>query len=230
MALKLYELRGDGECRFSPYCWRIRMALAHKGLQAELIPVGFTEKEKIAFSGQSLVPILVDGDAIVFDSWKIACHLEDAYPDRPSLFGGEQARALSRFVNEWTPAALHAPLARMIIRDVFDHTAEADRAYLRETREAKLGATLEGAQADRDARVPTFRKALDPVRATLNHLPFLGGARAHYADYILFGAFQWARCVSAFPLLEPDDPVYAWRQRMLELFDGLAAKAPGYPC
>ena len=39
MTLKLFELVGADPTRpFSPYCWRTRMALAHKGLTAETIP------------------------------------------------------------------------------------------------------------------------------------------------------------------------------------------------
>jgi hypothetical protein len=44
-------------------------------------------------------------------------------------------------------------------------------------------------------------------------------AAANYADYIMFGAFQWARVVSPFKLLTEDDPVYAWRERLLDAFD-----------
>ena len=36
---------------------------------------------------------------------------------------------------------------------------------------------------------------------------------------------MWPRTVSPFELLEADDPVYAWRERMLDLFDGMARKA-----
>ena len=43
--------------------------------------------------------------------------------------------------------------------------------------------------------------------------------------YILLGTFQWARCVSNFRLLEADDPVHAWRARMLDAHDGLAGRA-----
>ena len=46
MTLKLFELVGTDEARpFSPFCWRTRMALAHKGLSAQTIPWCFTEKE-----------------------------------------------------------------------------------------------------------------------------------------------------------------------------------------
>jgi hypothetical protein len=43
-------VNGGGEDtarRFSPFCWRIRVALAHKGLTVETIPWRFTEKAAI---------------------------------------------------------------------------------------------------------------------------------------------------------------------------------------
>jgi glutathione S-transferase len=45
----------------------------------------------------------------------------------------------------------------------------------------------------------------------------------------LFGAFQWARVMSPLRLLEPDDPVFAWRERVLDLFGGYAREARGFP-
>jgi len=58
---------------------------------------------------------------------------------------------------------------------------------------------------------------------------FLGGAAPNYADYIVFGGFQWARVVSPFKLLAENDPVYAWREKLLDAFDGMARKSPGNP-
>ena len=52
---------------------------------------------------------------------------------------------------------------------------------------------------------------------------FLSGEAPADADYIVSGAFMWARAVSPFRLLEADEPVHAWRGRMLGLFDGLQA-------
>jgi glutathione S-transferase len=54
----------------------------------------------------------------------------------------------------------------------------------------------------------------------------MGGAAPDYADYILLGALQWARCVSRFEMLAEDDPVHGWHARGLALFDGLLANAP----
>ena len=68
MSLKLYELVGADESRpFSPFCWRTRMALAHKGLSAETIPWCFTEKEAIAPHQSDKVPVLLDGETSVVD-------------------------------------------------------------------------------------------------------------------------------------------------------------------
>jgi hypothetical protein len=49
------------------------------------------------------------------------------------------------------------------------------------------------------------------------------------ADYILFGAFQWAGCISPYHLLDDGDPVAAWRDRMLRPYGGIGLKATGYP-
>ena len=206
------------------------MALAHKGLTAdERIAVKFSDKSPIAFSGQERIPVLSDGDTWVADSFEIACYLEDAYPDRPSLFDGNQGRAMARFVNEWVQDLLVPGLVTMLVRDEWDHVHADDRDCFRQVREERFGDTLENLQAGRDHRVHEFRERLTPLRATLGAQPFLCGKSPAYADYIVFCLFQFPRCVSAFPFIEKDDPIYAWRETMLDLFDGLARQAPGYP-
>src|SRR5262245_42620863 len=87
----LYDLMDRHGRRYSPYGWRIRLALAHKGLEPAVELCWHSDK-KLAFSGQHLVPVLVDGTRVVNDSWKIACHLDEAYPERPVLMQGEQGR------------------------------------------------------------------------------------------------------------------------------------------
>ena len=91
MPLKLYELVGTDASRpFSPFCWRTRMALAHKGLSAETIPWCFTDKSAIAPHGSKkcrCCSTAIGGRR----SWAIANYLEDTYPDRPSLFAARAA-------------------------------------------------------------------------------------------------------------------------------------------
>ncbi|MEJ0020029.1 MAG: glutathione S-transferase family protein [Acetobacteraceae bacterium] len=226
MAIVMHDLAGaDPGLRFSPYCWRIRMALTHKGLGFETIPWRFTDKAALAFSGQGRVPVLRDDDRVVADSWAIAEYLEDAYPDRPTLFGGAAGRAHARFINSWADSVVLAGIARLIVRDVLDAVAPQDRAYFRESREARFGTTLEQVQDGRETRVTEFRASLLPARLVLAKQPWLGGAAPSYADYILFGTLQWPRCTSRFEILAGDDPIAGWRERMLDLFDGLGRHA-----
>jgi glutathione S-transferase len=103
-----------------------------------------------------------------------------------------------------------------------------DAAYFRRTREARFGKPLKEVVAGREKSVEGFRRTLEPMRLTLKTLPDLGGATPNYADYIVIGAFQWARVVSPFRLLAEGDPVYAWRDRLLDAFDGMARKSPGH--
>jgi glutathione S-transferase len=229
MSLKLYELVGtDIERPFSPYCWRIRMALAHKGLTAESIPWRFTEKAVIAPHGSEKVPVMLDGERAVADSWAIANYLEDTYPELPSLFGGDGGRAMARMLNWWGDIAVVGGIFPLIVADIPTNLAVEDADYFRKSREARFGKSLEEVMASRDRAVTAFRKSLDPVRLTLKTQAFLGGAEPNYADYIVFGGFQWSRVVSPFKLLEEGDPVHAWREKLLDAFGGMAREAPGH--
>ncbi len=86
--------------------------------------------------------------------------------------------------------------------------------------------TLEQVQDGRETRVAEFCASLVPVRLVLARQSFLGGDAPSYADYIVFGSLQWPRCTSRFELLAPDDPIAGWRERMRDLFDGSARRAP----
>jgi glutathione S-transferase len=230
MSLQLYELVGtDAERPFSPYCWRTRMALAHKGLDHGSIPWRFTEKGAIAPHGSEKVPVLLHGETPVIDSWAIANYLEDNFPDRPSLFGGLGGRATFRLINAWGDVAVIGGIFPLIVADIPAHLAPADADYFRASREARLGRKLEEVAAERDKSVVAFRRSLEPLRMTLRTQPYLGGAAPNYADYIAFGGFQWARVVSSFRLLEDSDPIHAWREKLLDAFGGLARKSPGFP-
>jgi glutathione S-transferase len=228
MTIILYDLAGaEEDRRFSPYCWRSRLALAHKGLAVETIAWRFTEKEAIAFSSQGRVPVIIDNGKTVFDSWAIAEYLESTYPDRPSLFGGSNAKPLTRFYSCFADSFVSG-IFRFVALDILNHLDDKDRSYFRESREERIGGTLESWVSDRNARLASFRDSLAPLRFTLKTQPYLGGNRPLYADYAVFGPFQWARCVSPFALLARDDPVALWRDRLLDSFGGLARSSPGY--
>jgi glutathione S-transferase len=229
MAITMYDLAGtEANRRFSPFCWRTKLALAHKGLAVETIPWRFTEKDKLPAPNDGRVPVIVDGGRVVHDSSAIADYLEEHYADRPTLFPGAVARGLSKFVQNWTETVLQVGLIRFVLLDIYKHVGPAEQAYFRQSREPRFGATLEEVVKDREARLPAFRASLDPLRRTVERQDYLCGTAPAYADYIVFGAFQWARAISDFELVAADDPIHAWRGRMLDLYGGLARQAPGY--
>ncbi len=257
MTIKLYELAGQGDAKISPHCWKSVYAVFHKGLEFERIGIGFFEKGRVAFSGQDLVPVLQDGDTVVSDSWAIAEYLEEAYPERPSLFGGEIGKGETKFINDWTNTAQIFAFRRLFILDAYNIVKPEEQEHYRATREARFseeqkrlqpdvdtaefdvappvggygggyGGTLEEMQADRDTRILTARDLLEPVRAVLAVQPFLSGDAPAYADYSVLGPFIWGKSVSSFALLEPSDPIYTWRDRMYHLFDDLGHRT-GHP-
>jgi glutathione S-transferase len=219
MKRKLYDLAAaNPNFRFSPYCWRTKLALAHKNLPFETIPWRFTEKNRIAFSGQKQVPVLVDGGTVVTDSSAIADYQEAHYPNEASLFGDAAARALTYFIRKWTEDTLHPTIVKIVLPDIFKILHPKDQLYFRETREASQGLTIEALAAQRPAHLPAFHAALVPLRHTLERQPFVAGAAPAYADHIVFGALKWATMTSATALLSPDDLITHWMQSVLDTY------------
>jgi len=226
VAITLYELAGaDSDLRFSPYCWRVRLALAHKDLPTETVAWHFTDTDALRFTGQGKVPVIVDGDTVVHDSFAIATYLETHYDDHPSLFPSANM-AHARLINAWVDSTIHPLLARLVVSDIVTVLRPQDQAYFRETREKFFGRKLEEVTANRDETVHDFRRALQPVRIALKAEPWLGGEQPDYADYILAGSLMWARCVSRFEVLEETDIVAEWFARVRGLFGGMAETAP----
>ena len=228
MTIVLYDLVGADDRRFSANCWRARLALAHKGLDCEVRPTRFTAIPEIADGRQKTVPVIEDGGTVIGDSWRIAEYLEGTYAGRPSLFGGEIGRGLSRFVQCWMEGVVNPQVIRMIVLDIHDHLLPVDKAYFRASRERRFGKAPEEVQSGREDRLEGLRESLGPLRRTLGEQPFLGGESPAYADYVAFGSFQWVRAVSPLRPLETHDPLAQWFGRCLDLYDGLGRRSPGY--
>lgn len=225
MARQLYELCGTDPARvFSPFCWRIRMALAHKGLAFESMPWRFTETERLRFAQHDKVPVLVDGARVVTETWDIAEYLDETYPDAPSLMHGLSAPY--RFVVAWNDSVVHPGIIRLIVSDIPAMLDPPDRAYFVTSREKRFGMPLDQVTAGREERLPAFRASLQPLRGVLAAQPFLGGEEPDYADYVVFGGLMWARVTSPLALVAPEDAVHGWIERMLDLHGGLARATP----
>ncbi len=225
MALTLYELVDGNGRRYSPYCWRIRMALAHKGLDAA-IELCWHSDTKLKFSGQSLVPVLADRERVVTDSWAIACYLDEAYADRPMLMEREQGRSFAKFLNNWTDTIIGRPLVRSLYLDIWKtlHSC-VDRDEFRERREKRNGASLEALFANRNKDFEKLNRAIAPLEQLLTKQPFIAGSAPAYVDYIVFGTLQMPRLLNIEPLSDAQGAIARWRRDMRGLFGGLADSA-----
>ena len=77
---------------FSTNVERIALALAHKRIAVEWVDIDPADRSPVeAVSGQTLVPVLVDGETVLSDSPVILRWLEDHFPE-PPLFPREPAR------------------------------------------------------------------------------------------------------------------------------------------
>jgi glutathione S-transferase len=163
----------------------------------------------------------------VFDSWTIAEYLEEQAPS-PTLFGGSTGRAHALFINAWVDSVLVGGIARLIVRDIFDVIDPKDRDYFRSSREARFGKTLEAVQEGREQRLEGFRDLLLPLRLVLRRQTWLGGVAPSYADHIVAGTLMWPRCASRISLLDDNDIVARWFERVLDLYGGLG-RSPKRP-
>jgi glutathione S-transferase len=97
MSIVLYY--GSG----SPFAWRVQLALEHKALPYERKVLSFAagdtrKPEFLALNPRHRVPVLVDGDFVLYESNAIVEYLEEAYPatGAPLFPGDTRTRALTR--------------------------------------------------------------------------------------------------------------------------------------
>ena len=227
MTIQLFDLTdATHEIFFSPYCWRIRMALKHKGLDFKSTPWHFTDTDKLPEGAGNRVPIIIDGATTMGESGEIAAYLDRTYADKPALLADAAAQARAKFIESWCNASVFATLRPIAVEAVYKVIAEKDKAYFRESRERMLKAKLEDLSTDPQAEAAALNKALRPANDALAVSEFLAGDAPDYSDYILFGTLMWPYMVSPTNPIDMTSPVGQWFNRMLDLHDGYARSAP----
>ncbi len=220
---RLYELVMENGRSASPYVWRVRYVLAHKGLEYQSVPVGFADIPTVLGGRFATVPILEDGVRVLGDSWEIVEYLDRAYSRGAALFAGASEIATTRLFDAWLHSEVMRRMFRIYALDIHNAARPEDRAYFRASRETRLkGRTLEEFTADRAQHLPELRAALAPLRAQLARFPFLGGFAPNYADHMVLALLQWVASVSTLPMLAADDRTLRdWIARGFELYGGV---------
>jgi glutathione S-transferase len=96
VALRVYRIP------YSTNVERVALAAGHKGIEIEWVDVDPGDRAGVvAVSGQSLVPVLVDGEEVVADSPAIVARLEERVPDPPLYPADEARRAEVEIFVDW---------------------------------------------------------------------------------------------------------------------------------
>jgi maleylacetoacetate isomerase len=162
---------------------RVALALAHKGLEAESVwiePGDRTEVKKV--SGQTLVPVLVDGEEVVADSTRILEHLEERYPQRPLYPEDTAPRAEMQVFVDWFNRVWKVPPNAI--------AAELVKAKPNQKRIGEWGDQL--------------RSRLDLFERLLQDRGHLLGEDFSAADCVVFPFLRYA----ALPLSDGDDELF----------------------
>ncbi|MEQ8232752.1 MAG: glutathione S-transferase N-terminal domain-containing protein, partial [Gammaproteobacteria bacterium] len=187
MTIRLYDLAAaDAAIMFSPFCWRVRMALLHKGLPFDVIPWRFSDRSATAASGHDAVPVLHDGERWVGDSWEIARYLDATYPERPALMRGAEGVAHARLVGALCGSAVFPAAVTIAVYQAWRILDTASQPYFRASREKMFGCPLEALQADEATGRANLARALMPFDEVLARCDYLGGDAPTHADYMLF--------------------------------------------
>ena len=226
--ITLYDLQLASGCTISPFVWRTKYALAHKGFDIDIVPGGFTGILERTDGRSERLPAIVDGKEWVLDSWVIAEYLDEKYPDRPMLFEGPSMKVLTKFIDAWLWRTAIGPWFRCYILDYHNLSLPQDHEYVRTTRENIFlgGQKLEDVQAGREERLPLVPPTLEPLRQLLRETKWLGGDKPNFADYTALATFLWTGSVATTPPLTADDPLRDWLDRGFDLYDGLG-RHPG---
>ena len=104
---------------------RVRIALALKGLDCELLPVHLVRNEQLAaafadIAPSKLVPVLIDGDTMLAQSMAIIEYLDEIHPAPSLLPGDAAARARIRALAQDVACEIHPLNNLRVLRYLVD--------------------------------------------------------------------------------------------------------------
>lgn len=214
--LKLFDLSGKNDLRFSPPCWNVKLCLILNNIEFVTIPVRFTDKDKISFSKQKLVPILDYKEGFVSDSWNIIIWLNENYPEK-KIFINNSSKNFSYFLYLWTSRQLLPILFKIIAHDIPNVLEGDDVDYYIKTREERINGPIKKFVPIISSSIEEFRKLIDPIRKIIINNGYISGENPGIEDCIFFGNLKWVDVCSSCKLLDDEDPIYKWYKNLLKL-------------
>lgn len=224
--ITFFDLQLATGATISPFVWATKYAVAHKGLEMDIVPGGFTGIMERTGGRSERLPAIVDQGEWVLDSWLIAEHLDRKYPDRPTLIGDPSVKPLAQFVESWLWKTAIGPWMTCYLKTYRDWSLPQDHEYVTSSRERMFGNRIEDIVVGREDRLPLVPPQLELLRGTLRENKWLGGDTPNYADYRALSVFLFCASVADTPPLPDDDPLRDWIERGFDLHGGLG-RHPG---
>ena len=150
MAIKLYDFGP------SPNCQRVKIALHEKGLTYETVPVDIRKGQQktpdfLKLNPCGKVPVMADGEAVLFESCIINEYLDEEYPDPPLMPKDPYERGRVRALSDYGLNTIQPQYWAIRGEFVTKSEAQRDQAVIKETTEKlrELLRYLEEALGDR---------------------------------------------------------------------------------
>ena len=175
--------------------FKVRVALGYKGIRYTFERIEPTDREKVLeVSGQPLTPVIVHGDAVLFDSSAILRYLDANFPDTPRLFPPDRMAIYE--IESWESFA-RRELQEAIRVPVFQRIqGRTDEAELAEAAEA-------------------FAEATARLEEELAGREWLVGDEMTAADVAVAPAVFRGAALEGFPTLDDRPRTLGWVDRVM---------------
>jgi glutathione S-transferase len=132
--LKLYDYP---QC---PFCRKVRIALAEKGLKYERVFVDLRKREQkkeefLKLNPYGKVPVLIDNGTLMYESSVINEYLDEKYPNPPLMPPGPADRARVRLLVDFCESHFHTPWFNIYLQMTFKAEDKRDKELLEESKE-----------------------------------------------------------------------------------------------
>ncbi len=152
--IKLYDFTS------SPNCQRVKVVLGEKKLPFETVPIDLRKGEQkkpdfLKLNPYGKVPVIIDGETILFESCIINEYLEEKYPDPPLMPKDQAKKARIRILIDYGLNHLDPPYQKI-------------RMELTKDEKERNRETIENAKKD-------LKNLLQRLEREMGNQPFLAG-------------------------------------------------------
>jgi glutathione S-transferase len=117
--IKLYDFKS------SPNCQRVRVVLAEKNLPYETVPINLRAHaqktpEFVKLNPNGKVPVITDGDTVLYESCIINEYLDEKYPTPPLMPQDPAKKAKARILTDYGLNHLEGPYQKLRMEMIKD--------------------------------------------------------------------------------------------------------------